>query len=119
MDIDNERLTWIRCYGIPIHAWNVEFFTKLSEYVGVYLNSDDNTENKRSLDVARLLVRTQATENVNRVVQVLINNIKFNIKVVEDWCGPLVWTKADPKAPCDDSSSSSDDDFIESYFSGR
>lgn len=24
--IDNESLTWLRCYGIPAHAWTSDFF---------------------------------------------------------------------------------------------
>lgn len=25
-EIDNQRLTWVRCYEVPVHAWTSEFF---------------------------------------------------------------------------------------------
>lgn len=42
-DMDNERVTWTRCYDIPCQAWKPEFFKVLVEPMGVYLCSDDNT----------------------------------------------------------------------------
>jgi hypothetical protein len=26
-DIDTERTIWLRIYGVPIHTWNLNFFT--------------------------------------------------------------------------------------------
>lgn len=27
-DVDNERVAWVRCFEVPMHVWNVEFFLK-------------------------------------------------------------------------------------------
>lgn len=43
-DVDNERLAWMRCYGLPCHAWSIEFFEFVSNFVGVYVCSDDETK---------------------------------------------------------------------------
>lgn len=54
-EIDNERLVWLRCYGIPAHAWTVEFFSYLVSGIGEFVCVDDNTLNKNSMDIARIL----------------------------------------------------------------
>lgn len=92
-DVDRERVAWIRCFGVPVHAWNGDFFSKLSEHVGTYLYSDDNTERKKSLDVARVLIRTKSMESLSKTFTVSINNVLYPIKIVEDWCGPLQWSQ--------------------------
>lgn len=42
-DVDKEILTWIRCFGIPGHAWNILFFEFLAKTEGTYVFSDKNT----------------------------------------------------------------------------
>lgn len=29
-EADNERVVWVRCHGVPVHAWNEEFFASLA-----------------------------------------------------------------------------------------
>lgn len=82
MDVDNERVAWIRCFEIPMHVWNDVFFTKISEHLGIYLYADDNTEKKRSLDIARFLIRTTSTYCLNQTIEVSINNESFSIKML-------------------------------------
>lgn len=88
-DVDKERVTWVRCFGVPMHAWNPYFFSKIVEHVGTYMYLDDNTE----IYVARVMIRTCSTECstecLNQSIKVHINNVPFFIKIVEDWCGPL------------------------------
>lgn len=43
MELDNERVVWVRCHGIPVHAWNNEFFSSLARKFGVFLGVDENT----------------------------------------------------------------------------
>lgn len=107
-DIDKERVAWIRCFGIPIHAWSADFFSKLIEHVGMYLYSDDNTEKRKAFDVARFLIRTNSIESLNQVVTVIIKDVSYSIKIVEDWCGPLLWSKQVPKDYHSDESTDSE-----------
>lgn len=51
-DVDNERLTWLRSYGIPCHALCSEFFQFLTSTIGTYLCSDDETQNQSKFKVA-------------------------------------------------------------------
>lgn len=41
-DVDDERLTWIRLYGILIHAWNDEFFKYVVFGRAEYVVVDEN-----------------------------------------------------------------------------
>lgn len=117
-DIDPERTTWLRCYGVPVHAWNLAFFSKLASQVGEFVCVDDNTERKRSLDVARILARTQVPETINRVTEVVINNISFPIKLVEDWGGAILRRSQEYNNGDEDGIDSSSDGESDHMFSG-
>lgn len=41
--VDNERLTWINCYGVPCHAWSFEFFDFITCSWGKFASLDDDT----------------------------------------------------------------------------
>lgn len=75
--VDNERLTWIRCYGVPCHAWSFKFFDFITCSVGKLI----------SMDVARILVRIKYSSYLNENFNMEINNNIFNIKLVEDMHG--------------------------------
>jgi hypothetical protein len=79
-----ERGAWVRCYGVPVHAWNDIFFAELAETQGRLLKIDDVTSNKERMDYARLLLAIPLVKEVNTTVQVLINNKMTNIKICED-----------------------------------
>ncbi|MCH96036.1 DUF4283 domain protein, partial [Trifolium medium] len=79
-----ERYTWIRLFGVPVHAWNRHFFAKVCITNGSLINLDSATENKRRLDVARCLVRTTAMESINKVIKVKISGRVFAIRMVEE-----------------------------------
>jgi hypothetical protein len=61
-DIDTERSIWLRIYGIPIHAWNLNFFTQVVKPWGIFINADEGTTKKITMDVARIMIE-EATES--------------------------------------------------------
>ncbi|PNX87622.1 hypothetical protein L195_g043715, partial [Trifolium pratense] len=88
-EIDLERLVWLRVYGIPAHAWNDEFFQLISKPWGHYINADDGTNKKISMDVARLLIRTSGQRVVDEFLDVKIDGEVFHIRIIEDSYGPM------------------------------
>lgn len=108
-EIDSERIAWIRCYGVPYHAWTEEFFSFLVSAFGEFICLDDNTKNKGSMDVARVMYRTRVHDLVNRIIKIDINGDVFSIKIVEDWYGPLQWNHSHKRLFSDDSSSSDEE----------
>lgn len=87
-DVDNERVTWMRCYGLPCHAWNSKMFSFIASTVGVFEREDDETKNLKRMDMARFLVRTKYSLVINETVNIEINNHVYSIKLVEDMHGP-------------------------------
>ncbi|MCI49098.1 DUF4283 domain protein, partial [Trifolium medium] len=47
------RGAWVRLYGIPVHAWNVEFFKLCVLNCGSFLRADSYTVEKVKLDYVR------------------------------------------------------------------
>lgn len=86
--IDCERYVWVRIHGVPAHAWNVQFFSFLAKSMGEFINVDDNTRFKRSLDVARVLIRVHSFKAIQEQIKVCINGSLFVIRLSEEWFGP-------------------------------
>ncbi|GMP52709.1 hypothetical protein CsSME_00018419 [Camellia sinensis var. sinensis] len=40
--LDNERVVWVRCFGVPPHLWNANNFRKIGEGCGVVVEMDHN-----------------------------------------------------------------------------
>jgi len=79
-----ERGAWLRCYHIPIHAWNSVFFTDLSSFFGRLLKIDDQTLNKNKMDYARLLIFTSIVKELNSFENICIADRIYPIRLIED-----------------------------------
>ncbi|CAL5199593.1 unnamed protein product [Lathyrus oleraceus] len=88
-DVDIERVTWVRCYGVPCHAWSPSFFELIMATLGKYMCSYDNTKNHTNMDVVQIMVRTKYISVLNETFNVQINEDVFQIKFVEDSQWPL------------------------------
>jgi hypothetical protein len=88
-DIDLERIVWLRIFGVPAHAWNDAFFIQVARPWGTFLNVDDVTNKKITMDVARILVRTSCHKAVDEFIDVLIDGELFHLRVIEDSFGPM------------------------------
>ncbi|XP_058775601.1 uncharacterized protein LOC131649870 [Vicia villosa] len=88
-DIDEERVTWLRVFGVPCQAWSFEFFELLANRVGSYICAYEQTLKAINMDVERFMVRTWCSRVLNEVVKVHIDGVLFKIKIVEDLHGPI------------------------------
>ena len=52
------RLVWVLCWGIPLEAWDTANIRKLVAAIGDLVEVDDDVEELRRLDRARVLIRT-------------------------------------------------------------
>lgn len=57
-----ERDAWVRIYGVPLHAWNIDFFKLCVLDVGRLLRVDDITLDKDRFDYARVLLSTTSLD---------------------------------------------------------
>jgi hypothetical protein len=88
-EIDEERSIWLRIYGVPTHAWNINFFDQVVKPWGKFIHADDGTSKKITMDVARILIRTSCQKVVDEFIDVKINGKIFHLRVLEDSYGPM------------------------------
>ena len=48
---------WIRVVGLPLHLWTTEIFRKLGDVCGGFVTVDEDTEMKKEVKWARLLIK--------------------------------------------------------------
>jgi hypothetical protein len=52
----NNRATWIRCYGIPLHAWGTDLFRAIAFKFGRFIEADELSKNMLRCDFARIRI---------------------------------------------------------------
>jgi len=80
-----ERGAWIRVYGVPVHAWNNDFFALCVSGVGKFIQADEGTAVKERLDFARILVSTSHLEIIAQSTNFYIDGCKFCVIMREEW----------------------------------
>ncbi|GAU15594.1 hypothetical protein TSUD_108530 [Trifolium subterraneum] len=80
-----QRGVWVRMYGIPLYAWNENFFKLCVLDCGRYLRVDICTLEKVRLDYARILIATSALEVVTSAAKLLIDGELIEVKIIEEW----------------------------------
>lgn len=80
-----ERGAWLRVYGTPAHAWNINFFKLCASDCGKFVKADECTLDRGRIDYARVLITTTSLEVLNFTTDVLVDGSMFPIKLVEEW----------------------------------
>lgn len=84
IDVNNNRKVWTLWYGVPYHAWSLNFFSLICAQVGSFVKFDEKTELKQNLEVARVLVSSSSLSHINRVLSIKIDGKVFAIRVLEE-----------------------------------
>ncbi|GKV43338.1 hypothetical protein SLEP1_g50641 [Rubroshorea leprosula] len=79
-----ERFVWIKCLGLPLHAWKLEYFQSFGNLWGTFVSLDDSTSRKKRLAVGRFLISTPMMENISKILSIKINGALYNVKFVEE-----------------------------------
>jgi hypothetical protein len=79
------RGAWVRLYGVPLCAWNVDFFKLCVFECGRFLRVDSCSADKDRLDFARVLIATPVLDIVNKTERLLVDGAQVEIKIVEEW----------------------------------
>ncbi|MCI48242.1 hypothetical protein A2U01_0069485, partial [Trifolium medium] len=56
---------------------------------GSFINADDGTMKKITMDVARLMIRTSCQQVVDEFIDVMVNGETYHLCVLEDSYGPM------------------------------
>ncbi|KAF1865921.1 hypothetical protein Lal_00033383 [Lupinus albus] len=83
-DLASERFIWVRCYGVPLHAWEENFFKLLASSLGTFLGLDHWTRSHHHLEYGRFLVAIPFLASVDKSCLVRIDNIDYEVKLVEE-----------------------------------
>ena len=59
--IEEDQEVWIRVVGLPLHLWSVEILKKVGNACGGFIALDKNTEQRKDLRWARILVKKDRT----------------------------------------------------------
>ncbi|GKV43845.1 hypothetical protein SLEP1_g51093 [Rubroshorea leprosula] len=78
--VATERFAWIRCLGLPLHAWKTKYFQSFGNLWGTFISVDDSTSQKKCLDVARFLISTPIMESISNHLTIKINGVVYKIK---------------------------------------
>ncbi|KAK6145750.1 hypothetical protein DH2020_019619 [Rehmannia glutinosa] len=111
-----ERRCWIKCFGIPIHAWEPRFFHKIAAALGSLIECDRHTTDKDRVDFARLLISTKESFPIIKSLNILVDGLLLEIKIVEEEFiqneyGHEKWEKRfQSESSSEDSSPESDED---------
>ena len=59
---EEDQEVWIRVVGLPLHLWTEQILKKVGNGCGGYIALDKNTEQRKDLRWARILVKKDRTE---------------------------------------------------------
>lgn len=79
-----QRIIWLRCEGIPLHLWKVQFFQDLIKEVGEVIAVAGETSEFSRLDAARICVRTLVMEPIFVHYKMQIKDRVYNIRIMEE-----------------------------------
>lgn len=82
--VNRERGAWVRIYGTPLHAWNINFFKFCVLDCGRLLQADEFTFEKQRLDYARVLVATSSLEVINLMSKIVVDEAIIELKIIEE-----------------------------------
>ncbi|KAK0599458.1 hypothetical protein LWI29_005471 [Acer saccharum] len=75
-------LRWLEVYGVPLHCWCKEFFTKVGGQIGETVLVEDSTVRRERLDRGRILVLAPVGFQKDKMVVVKVGDKSFPVKIV-------------------------------------
>ena len=80
----NNRVVWLQVWGFPIEVWEMKNLRRAVAAIGDVIEPDDDTEDRRRLDRARLLVRTPLPPLIRTEVIVRVGKLEYRVWIVEE-----------------------------------
>lgn len=74
METWGSRMVWLRCYGLPLHFWNVACFSKVVSTFGLKVDADNAILTR--LAYARILVKAY------KQIYILLERISINGHII-------------------------------------
>jgi hypothetical protein len=82
--VSNQRSIWVRCFGVPLHAWGIALFRSLAFKFGYFVEVDEPTKNFQRCDMARIRIGSSQQNLIDAKMVVAVLGKRFEIKVLEE-----------------------------------
>ncbi|KAH7854783.1 hypothetical protein Vadar_017757 [Vaccinium darrowii] len=78
------RTVWLSCYGVPIHVWSSDTFSKIGKLWGEIIKLDDDIIKERNFSVGKILVSTSLIKNINQTIEMHCKGESFPVRIIEE-----------------------------------
>ena len=78
------RVVWLQMWGFPIQVWGMKSFRMAMADIGDVIEPDEDTEDRRRLDQARVLVRTPLPPLIRSDIIVRVGELEYKVWIVEE-----------------------------------
>jgi hypothetical protein len=82
--VSNQRVVWLKCYGVPLHAWGNAIFRCVAFKFRLFADVDHETRNMLRGDMARIKIVTNKLSVIDFSMVVSVLGKKFVIRVMEE-----------------------------------
>lgn len=82
--VAKRRVVWLKISGLPPHVWEEGTFKLIGACFGMFLDFDEATFTRQSLEVARLKIDTARMEWICEQLSINVMGAVFVLNVVED-----------------------------------
>ncbi|CAL5374888.1 unnamed protein product [Camellia sinensis] len=83
MVLDQERLVWLSCYGVPPNLWSFNTFSRIGKFWGKVVELDDDTLHLNNLQCGEIRIATSCMESINCTVDLDCKGILYPVKICE------------------------------------
>ncbi|KAL7193971.1 hypothetical protein ACSBR2_025582 [Camellia fascicularis] len=84
MTIEQERLAWITCYGVPLNLWSSKTFNSIRRLWGEVISLDDDTARLNSFHNGKVRIATKCMESINRTINLRCKGTSYPVRVYEE-----------------------------------
>ena len=81
--VATSRRVWVQLRGIPLHIWHENFFKRVGNLFGSFLDFDEKTASRKRLDVANILISTKKIWRIDEWVSLKVMGAVFKVWVVK------------------------------------
>lgn len=83
-DVNVRRKVWLSVYGVQLHDWKAETFTKLGNRMGKVIEIHKDTVERTGLRQGRVLIETPYFDVIIKESSIMIKGEVFRVHLVEE-----------------------------------
>ncbi|KAK7256772.1 hypothetical protein RIF29_30241 [Crotalaria pallida] len=83
--VEHQHQVWVRCTGLPLHAWGINISKTLSMRIGTFVAMIVDSSMQTWLEFARVLISTSSLAVVDSmVIPIKVNELNSTVRLVEE-----------------------------------